>query len=69
MIKDFFPTPFHSFPTIPILCGPGDVLVVSDQNTVGWYIRLHHLVDRRAHELQLLFNSALYVYVQARHNC
>ena len=71
MIKFFFSTPFHYFPTIPILSlpgGPGDVSIVSDQNSVGWYIGLHRLVDRRAHELQQLFNNASCVYVQARRN-
>ena len=71
MIKFFFSTPFHCFPTIPILSlpgGPGDVPIVSDQNIVGWYIGLHRLVDRRAHELQQLFNNASCVYVQARRN-
>ena len=71
MIKILFSTPFHSFPTIPILSlpgGPGDVPIVSDQNTFGWYIGLHLLVDRRAHELQQLFNDASCVYMQARRN-
>ena len=71
MIRFFLSTPFHSFPTIPLLSlpgGPGDVPFVLDQNTVGWYIGLHCLVYRRAHELQLLFNNAWRVYVQARHN-
>ena len=48
MIKKKFSTPFHCFPTIPILSlpgGPGDVPIVSDQNTVGWYSGLHRLVD------------------------
>ena len=73
MIKKHFYIPLHSFPTIPIFslpCGQGDVLIVSDQNTVGWYIGLHSLVDRRAHELQQwqLFNNTSCVYVQARRN-
>ena len=71
MIKNFFSTPFHCFPTIPILSlpgGPGDVPIVSDQNIVGWYIGLHRLVDRRAHELPQLFNNASCVNVQARRN-
>ena len=66
MIKKNFSTPFHCFPTIPILSlpwGPGDVLIVSDQNIVCWYIGLHSLVDRRTHELQQLFNNASCVYL------
>ena len=38
--------PFSLFPYIPILSipsGPGDVPIVWDQNTVGWYIGLHRL--------------------------
>ena len=71
MIQIFFSTPFHSFPTIPILSlpgGPGDVPIISDKNTVGWYIGPHRLVDSRAHELPQLFNNASCVYVQARRN-
>ena len=71
MIKFFFSTPFHCFPTIPTLSlpgGPGDVPIVSDQNSVGWYIGPHRLVDRRAHELPQLYNNASCVYVQARRN-
>ena len=71
MIKKKFSTPFHFFPTIPILSlpgGPGDVPIISDKNTVGWYIGPHRLVDSRAHELPQLFNNASCVYVQARRN-
>ena len=62
---------FQVFFTIPILSlpgGPGDVSIVSDQNTVGWYIGPHRLGDRRAHELPQFFKNASRVYVQARRN-
>ena len=52
-------------PSLSLPGGLGDVPIVSDQNTVGWYIIWEHrLVDRRAHELPAprllpqLFNNA-----------
>ena len=71
VIKKFLSTPFHIFLTIPILSlpgGPGDVPIVSDQNTVCWYIGQRRLVDRCAHELPQSLHNAGCVYVQARCN-
>ena len=38
---------------------PGDVAIVSDQNSVGWFFGPHRLVDRRSQELLPLLNFAL----------
>ena len=67
MVKEKISTPFHSFPTIPILslpCSPGDVTKIQ----WVWYIGLHCLINRSSHELQQLFNNVSCVYVQARCN-
>ena len=38
--------------SLSLPCWPEDLPIVSDQNTVRWYIGQHHLVRIRAHELQ-----------------
>ena len=76
-IYHWFITRLSSYEMFPLIIndcwrslpyGPGDVPIVLDQNTIGWYKGQHCLVDRRAHGLQQLFTNASCVYVQVKWN-